>query len=66
MLSYRDGYTTQEAAQYLGISLKEMRSALRNRTITYYRPSPKKTLYFKEDLDDYRANWRCVPAIHPT
>lgn len=47
-------YTRQEAAEYLGISFETLKTwATRKKDLLPYRKISRKTLYAKEDLDNY-------------
>jgi excisionase family DNA binding protein len=48
-------YTTNEAADYLGISINTLYKKNRNKEISYDKQS-KKAFYKKQDLDNYLFN----------
>jgi hypothetical protein len=51
------------AAEYTGLTPKDIKTATKHRQLACVRPSPKKTLYSVADLDAWRAGWQRVEAV---
>jgi excisionase family DNA binding protein len=51
-------YTSEEAANYLGVELSYLRRQIRmNAGPAHVRPSPRLALFVQDDLDQWRAGW---------
>jgi predicted site-specific integrase-resolvase len=53
-------YKPREAAPYLGLDLATVREVTREGYLACIRPTPKRTLYAKEDLDVFKASWKRI------
>jgi excisionase family DNA binding protein len=56
-------YKTREAVEYLGLDLNTVRDLTREGYLACLRPTPKRTLYARADLDAFKASWKRLPAV---
>ena len=58
----QDRFNAAQAADYCSVTVEEIKTQTKLKKIRHLKPSPRKTLYTKQDLDMWIASWQRVEA----
>jgi hypothetical protein len=56
-------YTMTKAADYLDLDISILRHATKNRLIAHTRPTPRRTMFEQEDLDNFKSSWVRIQVV---